>query len=252
MVLEGDDLISYAEKGCDLQFGLLYTFIHEFCKNGGQESLEKIFAPNEEKVVPIQVANSILNLFKSVKKLLRPKPKECLVKILKDYILKQIDSITPEEVKDMDSNIVQEGLRNAEWLLQDDPEHDKYVFNDYMLQFFLKMIQSPYFEKKLRGITDVNKKIERISNMKRDEGEAKKLVEWIINSNVLKLIYNENSHPEIMKKGVEMLIFLAKNKAITKELIDIVWNCQLDKHEDIVRTVYSCAEGLITHLSVDV
>jgi hypothetical protein len=247
-----DDLIPWVERGDDIIFGLAYTFSHEFCKSGGLELLETIFAPNGERAIPIDIANSILNIFKPTKKLLGTKTKECLVRIFKEYVLKQIDLITPEEVKDIDKDFIIEGLKNAKWLLEDDPEYNEYLFDDYVLQFFLKMIQSPYFEKKLKGVTDINEKISNLNYTKGDEEEVKKFLEWIMNSNVLKLIYNENSHPEIMKKGVGILIFLAKNKAITKELIDIVWNCQLDKHEDIVRAIYFSIEGLIMFLPVDV
>lgn len=248
-----EKLTTLIKNDCDLSFGLLYTFIYEFFKNGAQESLEAVFSSDGDQAAFIDTAFRVLNIFKGVKSILGDKPQECLLRILKNYVLKYIEGITPKEIKDVDKDSIVNGLKSIDWLLRKDPQsNSEDTLNEYILEFFLKMIQSPYFERKLRGIADINERILSVSSTKASEEATRKLVRWINHSNVLKLIYNENSHAEIIRKGIGILIFLAKNKAITKAMIDIVWNCQLDKHEDIIRAVYFCVEGIVRYLPIPV
>ena len=45
-------------------------------------------------------------------------------------------------------------------------------------------------------------------------------------------------------------MFLAKEGALPNEVVDLVWRCQIGKHEDMVRVVYSTIQEILPEISV--
>lgn len=65
------------------------------------------------------------------------------------------------------------------------------------------------------------------------------LKDWILSQRLLDIVFGENTHLEIVKRSGCILKFLAKQSALPAESIDLLWKCQLGKHEEMVRVVYS-------------
>ena len=63
--------------------------------------------------------------------------------------------------------------------------------------------------------------------------------DWILSQKLLDIVFGENTHLEIVKRSSCVLKFLAKLGALPVESVDLLWKCQLGKHEEMVRVVYS-------------
>lgn len=61
---------------------------------------------------------------------------------------------------------------------------------------------------------------------------------WILSQRVLDIVLGENTHLEIVKRSSCILKFLAKQNSLPPDSIDLIWKCQLGKHEEMVRVVY--------------
>ena len=59
----------------------------------------------------------------------------------------------------------------------------------------------------------------------------------------------ENTHLEIVKRSGCVLKFLAKFDALPSDTFDLIWKCQLGKHEEMVRMVYNIIKELVPHIS---
>ena len=76
------------------------------------------------------------------------------------------------------------------------------------------------------------------------------LKQWLLDQRVLEIIFGENTHVEIVKRSASVIIFLAKEGALPNEVVDLVWRCQIGKHEDMVRVVYSTIQEILPEISV--
>jgi hypothetical protein len=79
---------------------------------------------------------------------------------------------------------------------------------------------------------------------------AESLKQWILDQKVLDIIFGENTHVEIVKRSSSLIMFLAKEGALPNEVVDLVWRCQIGKHEDMVRVVYSTIQEILPELTV--
>ena len=58
------------------------------------------------------------------------------------------------------------------------------------------------------------------------------MVQWLIDNDIPKTIRGEGSHPEILKRAAPVLKFLSANGSMTQDMINLLWKCQLGKHEE--------------------
>lgn len=75
--------------------------------------------------------------------------------------------------------------------------------------------------------------------------------DWIIQQQVLETVLGENTHLEIVKRSGCILKFLAKLGALPPDSIDLIWKCQLGKHEEMVRVVYNIIKELVPYISLE-
>lgn len=68
---------------------------------------------------------------------------------------------------------------------------------------------------------------------------AETLKDWIVSQKVLEIVFGENTHLEIVKRSSCLLKLLASELSLPEDTVDIIWKCQLGKHEEMVRVVYS-------------
>ena len=77
---------------------------------------------------------------------------------------------------------------------------------------------------------------------------AEYLRDWILNQKVLDTILGENTHLEIVKRSGCILKFLARLGSLPIESVEMIWKCQLGKHEEMVRVIYTIIKDLVPNL----
>lgn len=77
------------------------------------------------------------------------------------------------------------------------------------------------------------------------------LKDWILEQNVLETVLGHNTHLEIVKRSGCLLKFLAKQNSLPETVIDLLWKCQLGKHEEMVRVVYTTIKDLVPYISLE-
>lgn len=69
---------------------------------------------------------------------------------------------------------------------------------------------------------------------------------WIIQNKVIDFIFKENPHSELIKRSYNILFILAQDEVTFPiEIVNNIWSCCVEKHEDIIRAGFE----LITELS---
>ena len=127
------------------------------------------------------------------------------------------------------------------------PNNETFLDNEeFKLNILLKYIRSATLEKRLRAMDELKDIISSkesygifYPNQSRDwENESKnyvvtneKIKNLIINNNLIDYILCDNFHVEVLKRAKPILAFLAKNKALSKNYLNILWKLSLDVNE---------------------
>lgn len=68
---------------------------------------------------------------------------------------------------------------------------------------------------------------------------VEKYAEWIVTNKIIDFIFIENPHVELIKRSWEILRLLTfVENSFTAEIVELMWSCCREKHEDIVRATF--------------
>eukprot|EP01022_Parablepharisma_sp_SALTPOND_P026524 TRINITY_DN64327_c6_g1_i1.p1 TRINITY_DN64327_c6_g1~~TRINITY_DN64327_c6_g1_i1.p1 ORF type:complete len:2209 (+),score=297.78 TRINITY_DN64327_c6_g1_i1:12673-19299(+) len=253
-------------------YGLFINLFNIFCESDGLESVLEIIYPERfaEKAhalglsnyrLPLDAIASIIAPFKSIKAIAHEEICKNLVIAGKAMFFQRIETLEEKDIKDMTKESIAGSMalmRSILRILYTDEEAVKEVQAHEML-LSLKFLQSSSLEKRLNGLADIKKLIDRVEYSQRFAYQsmvvkeswlnADYLAKWIIEQKVLETILNENAHAELIRRSAHILTFLAKQKAVTEGIIELLWKCQQDRHEDIIRAVYDTIKETAIYLS---
>ena len=260
----------------DMIYGLFINFFNTFCQSGGLKAVLEILSTEKfaERVNALGLTNYKLSLdviatllapFKAIRSIAKDDVCKELVLTGKAIFFQRIESLEEKEIKDINKELVSGSMNLMKGFLKiiyTDEEAAKIVQVHEML-LSLKFLQSGSLEKRLNGLADIKHLIDRADYSPRYAYQQQTLpketwltsdylVKWIIEHKILEMILNENAHAELVRRTAYILTFLAKKRAITKGMIELLWKSQMDKHEDIVRVVYDTIKELVDFLSVEV
>lgn len=80
------------------------------------------------------------------------------------------------------------------------------------------------------------------------------MLEWLMQSKVLEIIFGQGAHIEIVKRAQPILSFIAKQSKgmLDEATIELIWKCQDGKHEEMIRTVYNLIEQVLPSLNIKI
>lgn len=75
---------------------------------------------------------------------------------------------------------------------------------------------------------------------------------WIVEQKIIEFIFLENPHDELIKRSQEILILLANDENIfSSEIVEYLWFCCKDKHEDIIRSTYDLIQEIALYMPLE-
>ncbi|KNC51052.1 uncharacterized protein AMSG_12028 [Thecamonas trahens ATCC 50062] len=156
------------------------------------------------------------------------------------------------------------------------------VLEAFTLDFGLKCLKAPILKLKLKGLADIRElvrlaahKAEYISRLRDLSGQAAAylannreammasaqlmyvatsvddLLAWLLQHDIVDLLYGSLAHMEVMRRGFEFVKFLASQGVLTKAHIDLIWEAGQGKHEAVQNIVLSAFTDLAPSLSLE-
>ena len=75
---------------------------------------------------------------------------------------------------------------------------------------------------------------------------------WIIDEKIIEYIFIENPHVELIKRSSEIMKLLAMDERFfSNDIIEMLWVCASEKHEDIVRATLDLVQDLALIMPLD-
>ncbi|XP_052783474.1 probable ubiquitin carboxyl-terminal hydrolase FAF-X isoform X2 [Mya arenaria] len=117
----------------------------------------------------------------------------------------------------------------------------------FRLKMILRLLQISSFNGKMNALNEVNKVIANVSyhssrHTPAEEDEwltAEKMAEWIQENEVLSIVLRDSLHqPQYVEKLEKILRFMIKEKALSLQNLDKLWEAQSGKHDAIVKNVH--------------
>ena len=120
------------------------------------------------------------------------------------------------------------------------------------INFFLRMIRSNYFEKRIKGLSEINTLIDNL-DIKQESVKTKisreGLRDWILSNNAIGLVVTDRPHVELIKRCSTLYKFLALCRALDTSHLETLWNSMQGKHESYVRATYIALMEFVPCLS---
>ncbi|CAC5422077.1 USP9_24 [Mytilus coruscus] len=171
-----------------------------------------------------------------------------------EIVPKFLDSLTDEERKketktEAKNDALSSIIKALKQLVSRLPDQEETIKNleIFRLNMILRLLQISSFNGKMNALNEVNKLISMISNVSSrhssmDEDEwltAEKMADWVQNNQVLTIVLRDSLHqPQYVEKPEKILRFMIKEKALTSEDLDKLWEAQSGKHDAIVKNVH--------------
>jgi len=203
---------------------------------------------------------------------------------VKNIVLKRLESMTEKDLKDIDKDEIGSLIASLkEFLLLSCSRLEAAEFVEHTsLLMALRFLKSENLEKRLKGLSEIRTMVERVIERSRFErwrqktnkslshwnsmpenkdkpypSDAIKLAElkqWLISNKVLQIILGPNAHVEIVKRSGPILKLLCRygENLFDESIIELIWRCQLDKHEEMVRTIYNLIQEVLPILSLPI
>ncbi|KAL8574498.1 putative ubiquitin carboxyl-terminal hydrolase FAF-X [Nucella lapillus] len=184
-----------------------------------------------------------------------------------DIVPKFLEKLTDEELKkesktEAKNDALSSIIKALKQLVSRLPNQEETIKNleIFRLKMILRLLQISSFNGKMNALNEVNKVITNVSfhanrHQQLEEDEwltAEKMAEWIQEHGVLSIVLRDSLHqPQYVEKLEKILRFMIKEKALTMEDLDRLWNAQSGKHDAIVKNVHDLLAKLAWDFSPD-
>lgn len=64
-------------------------------------------------------------------------------------------------------------------------------------------------------------------------------------------VFGDSTHPEIIKKGGDIVKLLSINKLLRPDIVDTIWNARKGKHETVVQAIDNLVIELASELPIE-
>ncbi|XP_052894208.1 probable ubiquitin carboxyl-terminal hydrolase FAF [Anopheles moucheti] len=129
------------------------------------------------------------------------------------------------------------------------------------LKIILRVLQISSFNGKMNALNEINRVLSYVSIyphrglIAEEDGDflsANRMAMWIRTNRVLAIVLRDSLHQsQYVEKLEKILRFLIKEKALTFDDLDAVWNAQEGKHEAIAKNVHDLLAKLAWDFSAD-
>jgi hypothetical protein len=186
--------------------------------------------------VPFSQLIDIVSLFQCFSSYFNHLTRTTLLPSLRDVIFGILLNMSEEELRPInnaDIDALISGLEELE--LQSRRVHSK-VYETFLLDFSLKCLRCSILPKRLHAIDSIDQIAQTSLQQEqlrqyhdvRFAAEAcitpAELSVWLVQHGILVIIFGKRTHEELIRRSKDILLLLARQDALTDELMELVWD----------------------------
>ncbi len=202
----------------------------------GCDGFSAVLSHVKQSRVAFPLLLDIVRLFQSLGSLYSPFARETLLVPLRDAIFAFMLGMSDEEIRPLHNSDLDRLINSLEDLETSRRSHSK-PFETFLLDFSLKCLRSSFLPKRLHGIYSIDQLAQlslQREQLRQHRSEALQLLEpcistsdlaaWIVKNEVLGIIFGKGTHHELIRRSKDILILLAKENALSDEIMDMMWD----------------------------
>ena len=214
-----------------------YLRYHElFFYNGNIFGLDGFLGIIARLGVPFTLQLEIVQLFQTFCNAYTHHSRKALVIPLRDAIFETLLNMSEEDLRPINNTEIERVISSLEDLeLVNRRVHTK-PYETFVLDFSLKCLRCSILPKRLHGIDSIDQIAQTSQQQEqlRQYHDARYVVEscitpaelaaWIVSNRILEIIYGKKTHEELVRRSKDILVLLARENALSDELMDLVWD----------------------------
>ncbi|KAL3319774.1 hypothetical protein Ciccas_001545 [Cichlidogyrus casuarinus] len=229
---------------------ILCEYLNLFGRLGGIELLEeRIKELSQDNTKPDYIENlaemtTVLKPFANAAAYTNVFLKKELLKPVAQSHLEWFEKISSEATSNYfkDPETVNALIDCITKIFQSLPDCTEQVKSANMLEirFILNSLKAPdvSFNTRMQCLTELSKILERNSDAE-SEFNGKAIADWMLNSDLLDSLLNENLHnPQYCEKVCQVLQFFLKQNMLSSDYLDKICSARLGKHETVVKNIF--------------
>ena len=183
---------------------------------------------------------------------IHPKFYEENKELFKKAVMGYIQDLQNEEIRNFSDDIITlasdllskidnlNGIKNK--------NSDLTIREEINLNIIFKNIGATIFNKRLKGVKDLNKYLNKISN---NEKIQLKVVDLIVKKNIINELFGSNYHSQMLTESDEILKILIKHNKLNEEQIKLIWECSQRGDLEAKTTIIELMKKLISFYDED-
>eukprot|EP01083_Nonionella_stella_P001556 4478_1 len=227
--------------------------INHFGKRDGFEAILNLLKSFQTPCSP-ETLTSIIRIFWSIREYMPASWGKYVVAEIHRSVDARVGQFTNEDLKRFSKSSMLEMSTSLEDLAKTHVPKDVACYNKFIIDFSLKLLRSPFLEKRVHSLNLLNHAINDATQTS-DSGRPKAgkldpefVVQWIVNNQIVQIALNQNFHPEVLKRLSHILDFLVTQKALINSDLELLWQSSQGKHESATTVFYRIVEDLACQL----
>ena len=172
--------------------------------------------------------------------------------LFKKTVMGYIEDLQNEEIRNFSDDIITlaSNLLSKINNLNDNKnkEIDLTIKEEINLNLIFKNIGTTIFSKRFKGVKDLNKYLNTISN---NEKIQLKVVDLIVKKNIIYDLFGPNYHSKLLSESDEILKILIKHNKLNEDQLKLVWECTQKGDLEAKKTILELMKKLIQYYDED-
>lgn len=190
----------------------------------------------------------LLNSFDYIHPKFYEENRELFKKAVMDYI----QDLQCDEIRDFSDDIINlaSDLLSKINNLNDNKSknNDLNIRDEINLNIILKSIGGTIFNKRLKGVRDLNKYLNKIDKNKQVQ---LKVADLLLSRNIINELFGSNYHSQLLKESGEILKILLKNNKLNEAQLKLVWECSQKGDFEAKTTIIELMKNLVQYYDED-
>ena len=193
-------------------------FIYTIAKFTSFRGLHGLLNVHRSLTLSLPLLREIMNVYQRFVRALSEVARADFIVPLRNDIFKVLLGLKEEELRPLQNHDIDrliEEIHEFEFQKEGyalDPEYA--TFN---LEFALKCFRSSLLPKRIHGLSCIDRVL-------RQNCPSQDLVGWLNDNEILLDLFGRDTHPELIRRSKDTLVFLAKEDGLNSELLDLIWS----------------------------